>query len=159
MARVGSQAKKEQIKQSLKATRAKRQNQSCKVYEFKLSKRAFNRKTREYLTLVFLQAKWFVNYAIAQANIFEVDTRIKSVPVKVSKQFEERGLTLLSSQMKQALLDRLQANVRSLATKKKQGEKIGKLRFRAIIGSIPLKQYNNTYFFPQLYNRIRKGIF
>ena len=57
MARVASEAKKEQIKQSLKATRARRENQSCKVFEFKLSKQAFNRKTREHLALVFLQAK------------------------------------------------------------------------------------------------------
>ena len=145
MTRVASEAKKEQIKQSLKATRARRKKQSCKVFEFKLSKGSFNRKTREHLALVFLQAKWFVNYVIAQPNVFEVDTRIKSVPVKVDKQFEERSLTLLSSQMKQALLDRVQANVRSLATKKKQGEKIGKLRFRVIVNSIPLKQFGNTY--------------
>ncbi len=144
MARVASEAKKEQIKQSLKATRARRKNQSCKVFEFKLSKQAFSRKTREHFTSVFLQAKWFVNYVLAQPNVFEVDTKVRSVPVKVGKQFEERSLTLLSSQMKQALLDRVQANVRSLATKKKQGEKIGKLRFRVIINSIPLKQIGNT---------------
>ena len=138
----------------LKATRAKRQNQSCKVFEFKLSKRAFNRKTREHFKLVFLQAKWFVNYVIAQANVFEVETRIKSVSVKVGKQFEERALTLLSSQMKQGLLDRVQANVRSLSTKKKQGQKIGKLRFRVIVSSIPLKQYGNTYDLPQ-HNRLK----
>jgi putative transposase len=154
MARVTSEAKKEQIKESLKATRAKRAEQSCKVFKFKLSKRAFNRKTREHLALVFLQAKWFVNFALAQKNLFEVDTRVISVPVKVGKQFEERALTLLSSQMKQALLDRLQANVRSLATKKKQGEKIGKLRFRTIVRAIPLKQYGNTYSFPQ-HNRLK----
>ncbi len=57
MVRLTSEAKKEQIKQSLKATRAKRACQSCKVFEFKLSKRDFNRKTREHLVLVFLQAK------------------------------------------------------------------------------------------------------
>ena len=56
--------------------------------------------------------------------------------------------------MKQALLDRVQANIRSLATKKKQGEKIGKLRFRVIVKSIPLKQFGNTYDLPQ-HNRLR----
>lgn len=154
MARVTSEAKKEQIKQSLKATRAKRAEQTCKVFEFKLSKQAFSRNTREHLILLFLQAKWFVNYALAQPNLFEVDTRVKTVPVKVGEQFEERALTVLSSQIKQALLDRLQANVRSLATKKQQGEKIGKLRFRTRVSSIPLKQYGNTYAFPQ-HNRLK----
>lgn len=75
MSRITSEAKKERIKHSLKDARAKRLNQSCKFFEFKLSKRSFNRKTREHLALVFLQAKLFVNYAIAQLNIFEMDTR------------------------------------------------------------------------------------
>ncbi len=154
MSRTTSAAKKHQIKESLKATRAKRAKQSCKVFEFKLSKGAFSRKTHEYFVLLFLQAKWFVNYALAQPNLFEVDSRVKVVPVKVGEQFEDRALTVLASQMKQALLDRLQANVRSLSTKKQQGEKIGKLRFRTRVGSIPLKQYENTYSFPQ-HNRLK----
>ncbi len=154
MSRTTSDAKKQQIKASLKATRARRQTQTCQVFEFKLSKRSFTQKTREHFNRLFLEAKWFVNHALAQPNLFQVDTRVKTVLVKVGDHYQDRQLTVLSSQMKQALLDRLQVNVRSLSTKKQQGEKIGKLRFRARVCSIPLKQYENTYSFPQ-HNRLK----
>ncbi|MFX0114052.1 MAG: hypothetical protein ACFFB3_05860 [Candidatus Hodarchaeota archaeon] len=74
-----------------------------------------------------------------------LDTKVKSVPVKVGADFEDRQLTCLSSQMKQGLLTKTHNAVRGLAQLMKKGHKVGKLKFKRRIGSIPLKQYANTY--------------
>lgn len=47
--------------------------------------------------------------------------------------------------MKQALLDRIKDNIRVLAQLKAKGHKVGGLRFKSRIRSLPLKQYGNTY--------------
>jgi len=47
--------------------------------------------------------------------------------------------------MKQALIKRLQDNVRGLAELKKKGVKVGKIKFVKAVHSIPLIQYGLTY--------------
>ena len=69
----------------------------------------------------------------------------KTVTVKVGEVFEERSLTILSSQMKQSLLTSAHSNLKTLHTKKLQGEKVGALKFSSVCNAIPLKQYGNTF--------------
>jgi putative transposase len=73
------------------------------------------------------------------------DYKLKTVPVKVDDDFQEREICALSSQMKQALIKRLQDNVRGLAELKKKGVKVGKIKFVKAVHSIPLMQYGITY--------------
>jgi putative transposase len=47
--------------------------------------------------------------------------------------------------MKQSLITRTIDNIRGLARLKEHGRKIGKLKFKSYVNSIPLKQYGNTY--------------
>ena len=137
--------KRQQIKETLRVTRAKRKQQVCRVFECKLTKARLNITEKEHLQRLFLEAKWFYNHLLAQDNLFEVDTKLKSVKVKVGENFEERELINLSSQMKQGIVSRTQATIRTLASKKKAGLKIGKLKFKRSLRSIPLKQYGITY--------------
>ncbi|MEM3197655.1 MAG: hypothetical protein QW431_06890 [Conexivisphaerales archaeon] len=51
----------------------------------------------------------------------------------------------MSSQMKQYLIKRLQSNNKSLIILKAKGKKIGKIRYRKALHSIPLMQYGITY--------------
>ncbi|MEM3197571.1 MAG: hypothetical protein QW431_06450 [Conexivisphaerales archaeon] len=71
------------------------------------------------------------------------DYKDKKVNIKVGDKFEERELIVLSSQMKQYLIKRLQNNLKSLIESK--GKKIGKIRYRKALHSIPLMQYGITY--------------
>jgi len=95
--------------------------------------------------MLFLEAKWLYNHILAQPNVFEVDYRLSAVPVKVKDRFETRPLAHLSSQMKQSLVERTIANIRGLARLKANGHKVGALKFKSRVRSIPLKQYGNTY--------------
>jgi putative transposase len=133
------------IKASLKATKARRKCQTCRVFEVKINKLHLNNHTIAHLKRLFLEAKWLYNYLLTHHNVFDVDYKLSAVPVKVKDTFELRQLNHLSSQMKQSLITRTIDNIRGLASLKEQGRKIGGLKFKSCVNSIPLKQYGNTY--------------
>jgi putative transposase len=137
--------KNEAIKSSLKATKAKRKNQMCRVYETKIDLSHLNHATQEHLNRLFLEGKWLRNYVISQKKIFGLDDKIYEVPVKVKDVFEIRELKCLSSQMRQSIIERIQDDIRGLAEKKKKGYKVGKLKYKSEMQSIPLKQFDNTF--------------
>lgn len=137
--------KNETIKASLKATKENRKTQTCRVYEIKIDKSHLNQVTQEHLNRLFLEAKWFYNHVLSQHKIFGMDDKVHEVLVKVKDIFEIRDLRCLSSQMRQGIISRTQDNIRGLSEWKKKGYKIGKLKYKSMVQSIPLKQYRNTY--------------
>jgi len=140
-----TRSKNEAIKASLKATKARRTHQSCRVFTVKLDTSHLNAETLHHLRMLFLEAKWLYNHILAQPNVFEVDYKLSAVPVKVKDTFERRQLSQLSSHMKQSLITRTRDNIRGLARLKEHGLKIGSLKFKSRVNAIPLKQYGNTY--------------
>jgi len=126
-------------------TRQKRKLQTCKVFEVKVDKSHLNHTTEECLNRLFLEAKWFYNDLLSQEDVFEADTKMNEINIKVKEHFEIRKLLYLSPTMKQSLRDRTKDNIISLARKKENGEKVGSLEFKSFINSIPLRQYGNTY--------------
>jgi putative transposase len=143
--RTGLQAKNETIHATLKKTRERRKTQTCKQYELKVDASHLSRQTLKALFMLFLEAKWFYNYILANANIFETDYRIDTVKIKVKDHFETRDIVHLSSQMKQELIDRMRDNIRALSRLKHNGHRVGRLKFKNEINSIPLKQYGRTH--------------
>jgi transposase len=141
--------KKQKIKQTLQATKARRKTQFCRVYELKITKAKLSPTAQAHLERLFVEAKWFYNFLVGQENLFDAEVKKlykrKTVPVKVGEEFEDRELCCLSSQMKQGLLTQIHNAVRGLAQLKKKGRKVGRMKFKRQIRSIPLKQYGNTY--------------
>jgi putative transposase len=137
--------KNETIKATLTATREKRTHQTCRVFEVKIDTSHLNHHTEAHLKRLFLEAKWRYNHILSQPTMFDMEYKLRAVPVKVKDTFEYRDLTYLSSQMKQSLLKRTIDNVRGLARLKEKGHTIGTLTFKSQVNSIPLKQYGNTY--------------
>jgi putative transposase len=140
-------SKNESIKATLKATLEKRKTQICRVYELKVDKSHLNSESKKHLHVMFLEAKWLYNHILSQDNIFDMDFdyKIQEVPVKVKDTFEIHDLNYLSSQMRQSIIDRTTDNIRGLHELKSNGHKVGKLKFKSKVQSIPLKQYGNTY--------------
>jgi putative transposase len=138
-------SKSEAIKASLKATKAKRKTQMCRVYETKIDSSHLNHATQDHLNRLFLEGKWLRNYVLSQKRIFGMDDKIYEVPVKIKDVFEIRELKCLSSQMRQSIIERIQDDIRGLAEKKKKGYKVGKLKYKSEMQSIPLKQFGNTF--------------
>ena len=71
----------EKIKQAIKETREKRKKQVCKVYQLKLQN--LTDKDIERFNRLFLEAKWFYNYVIADIlNRLKYETyKIKEVVI------------------------------------------------------------------------------
>ncbi len=137
--------KNEQIKVTLKDTKERRKHMLCRVYTVKLDRSHLNHDSLTRLKLLFLEAKWLYNYCVGHPNVFAIDDKITVVPVKVKDQFERRQLRQLSSHMRQSIITRTQQNIRGLARVKAKCHKIGRLKFKSYVNSIPLKQYGNTY--------------
>jgi len=137
--------KNQRIKITLKDTKERRKYMKCRVYTVKLDRSHLNQDSLTILKRLFLEAKWLYNHCVGHLNVFSIDDKITAVPVKVKDQFELRQLRQLSSHMRQSIITRTQQNIRSLARAKAKGHKVGRLKFKSYVNSIPLKQYGNTY--------------
>lgn len=138
--------KNEIIKQSLKETSEKRKNQICKTYKVKFDKSHLSKEKIKYLNALFLEAKWIYNFCLSQEDIFKVSDKIKEVEIlNKNKEKELRKISCLSSQMKQAVVDKCKQNIFNLSKAKKRGIAVGRLKFKSEYNCIPLKQYEVTY--------------
>jgi hypothetical protein len=70
-------SKSEAIKATLKATKAKRKIQMCRVYEVKIDTSHLNNATQEHLNRLFIEAKWFYNYILYKKRIFGHNPKIQ----------------------------------------------------------------------------------
>jgi len=119
---------------------------SCKTYELKLDKSHLSNDNHHALYRLFLEAKWFYNAMLASpGGPFAFDYKQKDVVVlNKEREPEVRRITILSSQMRQSIVDRSQQAIRGLAVKKKR-HRVGALRFTSRVSSIPLKEHGRTY--------------
>ena len=141
-----SDEKKAKIKNKLAETREKRKFQKCLVFELKIDYSHLNVSERESLKMFFIEAKWIYNHILSQEKPFEYDYKNNKVLVRnKEKEFEERRLKYLPAKNKQDVLKTLISNIRGLSGKKKNGIKVGKLKFKSEYNSIELSQYGTTH--------------
>ena len=142
-------AKNERIKLAGQATRLKRKSQTCKVYTVKIDESRLSKRQQEQLKMLFVEAKWIYNDILNYSennDILSYNTKIKNVDVlNKDKEKETRELKYIGSQMKQSVFANILSNIKMLSTKKKQGNKVGKLRYISEYKAIELSQYNITY--------------
>lgn len=127
------------------------------MYECKIDYSHLSDAVRGHLSTLFKEAKWFYNHCLSLNAMDEIDTTVHSVPVKIgdedNNEYEVRELKVLQGQMKQSIRTRLWGSLASLAVLKKKGFKVGKLKFKGQVNSIPLVQHNKTFFIKG--NRVR----
>jgi len=146
--------KAEKIKRALQETKERRKGQRPVVFQLKLQN--LSKKKEEDLRRAFLEAKWLYNWLVSDTQRLDLPTnKVKEVEVKVGEVFEERELLLLGSQVKQEIADRLRDNLRALSQLKKKGHKVGGLKPKPFVNSIPLKQYGVTFTLDRDKNRVR----
>ncbi len=143
-----SEEKKNKIKDSLNKTKEKRKSQEIAIIKTKLDYDKLNKNTLKILNRIFLEAKWLYNYIINKEfnnDIFNIDYKINNVSIYVKDHYETRKLKYISSQMKEEIMDRAIDNIKGLHELKIKGFKIGSLKYKSKVTSIPLKQYDITY--------------
>ena len=129
-----------------KKTLEKRKGQVLHIFELKFDKSHMNNKQKKFLNRLFLETKWFYNYCIGCKKLKDADTKAKKVPVKLQDgSLEERSLDVLAGAVKQGIRDRILRNIKALNTLKKKGRKIGKIKFKSKVDSVPLRQYESTH--------------
>lgn len=150
-------AKSKAIAKTLKATKAKRKAQICKVREMKVINNKLSKEQAKHLRLLFLEAKWFYNYMLANPSLRnDTGAKIKSASVRLPDgAFEERELKHLGSQMKQAIAFGINQNIKTLAKLRDKGvQQPGALKFKSQLTTIELKQYGNTHRIDRELNKI-----
>ncbi len=146
--------KAEKIKKTLQETKERRKTQRPVVFQLKLQN--LSGKKAENLKRAFLEAKWLYNWLITDQERFNLPAyKIGSVEAKVGDVFEERELVVLGSQVKQGIADRLKDNLRALSKLKQNGHKVGRLKPKMFVNSVPLRQYGVTYSLDFARNRAR----
>ncbi len=137
--------KKKKIQKTLKQTKERRNSMTCKVIECKVVSNSLSNSVKKQLHQLFLESKWLYNSILASEDIFKFNTKINSVSIKVKDSFEQRNLEQISAQMKQGIHTRIFSSMSTLKALKQKGYKIGKLKFKSEINSIPLKQHTQTF--------------
>ncbi|MEM3473590.1 MAG: transposase [archaeon] len=146
--------KRERIKYKIQQTKEKRKDQVPTVIQCKLQN--LSKRKIELLERLFLEAKWLYNWLVADVNRVNLSTKVvKEVEIKVKENFEKRELKIIGSQIKQGLQERVKQALKSLKNSKINRNKVGKLKFKSKVNSIPLKQYGITYNVDKERNRVR----
>lgn len=141
------------IKNSIKETRERHSKMDVKTFEVKVVTSKLSNAQKDDINALFKEAKWLRNSHLAD---FKNATRdAKTANVKVKDSIETRPLTHLGSQIKQDIYDNIKSNIKSLSTNKAKGAKIGKLKFKSVCNSIPLRQFGTTYKIDFNKNRIK----
>jgi transposase len=138
--------KNKKIADTRKATKLRRKNLDCKVYSCKVDKSHLSKKSTEFLRMIFIEAKWFVNDILARDAIFSSDYKKKNPTVlKDGKTPEERQLAYLPSQVRQKLAEQLKQDVYALAKMKAKGIKVGKIGFKKEVRCLPFNQAGGSF--------------
>ena len=143
--------KNRKIAQTRQETRKRRQFQAAKTYQLKIVANKLSSKQEQALNQAFLQAKWFINDVIAyldNGKLSDYVSSTKTVEVRLgsgSDEYEERKLTCLAAQVKQAIVSRIGDSLSVLKTLKGNGRRVGRLRYVKEVDSLPLNQYGNTH--------------
>ena len=142
-------SKNENIKKSMKETLERRKSQRCYVYKVKVDESRLSARQREQLKMLFVEAKWLYNDILnysKENNISTYNTKTKIVKVlNKDKQFETRELKFIGAQMKQSVVADILASLKALKALKKNGKKVGWLKFKSEYKTLTLKQYGTTY--------------
>ena len=145
------QIKNNKIREKCQQTRIKRKSQFCLVFRVKIDFSHLNERQKTQLKMIFVEAKWLYNDALAFMNSSDInkyDDKITTVHgLDKDKQLVIHELETLSSQMKQSVIQSIKNNLKTLSALKDQGRKVGKLKYKSDYNSINLKQYGQTYKF------------
>lgn len=140
--------KNARIAATSRETRVRHRSMSPVTKELKITESRLSKVQREALKLVFLQAKWLYNELVTSEDWNSWDPKSKTAKVKLPDgSFEERELSLLGSQIKQSVQKQLNSSVKTLATLKSQGKKVGALGPQRAVNSLSLVQSGTTFRF------------
>lgn len=142
---------REQIRQSLVATRNRRKNQVLKVFELKVNCHQISKETYDKMKQCFIQSKWVYNDMLSLSSADNSDTSVETLDIfkynyldhktirryNKSKKYVEEKITLPTF-FHRGVIQQCKTNIVNLAKAKRKGYKVGALKFKSEYDSIPL---------------------
>lgn len=146
------ESKRQLISETYKATKERRSLMIPLSFEFKIKNSHCNNAQKTHLKMCFVEAKWLRNYLLEQMknpnfDIFKVNYKDFKIITHKDKDGNDIEVLLqhLSAAMIQTVIKEIQINIKQLSHLKKNGNKIGGLKFESEHKSILLKQYGATH--------------
>lgn len=140
-----TEEERQKIRDSLKATRERRQNQSIKVIELKVNCHQTSKEIFAKMNNCFKQAKWIENDMLAwsercdENNIFKYEY----LDHKVIQRKDKDGNFIAENidipvYFHRALVKQVKQDIMNLSKAKKKGNKVGRLKFKSEVNCIPI---------------------
>ena len=138
--------------ESLANTFAKRSRQVCKVFDIKIVDKKLKAVQKEQLKMLFVEGKWLYNSLIARMknddfDIFKHNVLKDKSIIRIDKDKNEvkQRLEYIPAAIKQSLVKRMCSSIKTLASLKKKGYKVGSLGFISECNSLTFKQFGVTH--------------
>ena len=135
---------RQQIKDSLSATRERRKTQTIKVFELKVNCHHTSKEVFKKLNDCFKQVKWVYNDMLNCGNVEGNDIfKYEYLDHKIVTRLDKDGNKIneninLHSIYHRGIIKQLKTNISNLSKAKKKGLKVGALKFVSEINSIPI---------------------
>lgn len=137
------------ISDAIKATRLKRKSQACKVFKFKVNRSALSNEQKNSLKMFFVEAKRVYNYIIGNKldpfNLGYKELKEITYLDKDKNQINYKLQYIGTSVIADTII-LIKESIKGLSSIKKNGNKIGYLRFKSECNSIRLRQYGVTHY-------------
>lgn len=147
--------KNKKIAETFRSTKERRKRQRVLVRVLKVQRNKLSHTKQANIEMTFVEGKWIYNDALASEDIFHYEPPRDEIEVKYPDGFQTRKLSHIGSQIKQGIVQKQKSAIRGLAKKKANGQKVGALKFKSELTSIPLKQHGMTYDVDIEHNRVR----
>ena len=144
--------KNKRIADTMRETYERRKSQTCRVFELKVKKHMLNKQQAETLKMMFVEAKWCYNYILnlmedESFDIFKFKGKELSEITHKDKDMNDVPVTLsyITSSLKDSLVARICSQIKTLASLKRKGKDVGKLKFKSEYTAINFKQHGLTH--------------
>ena len=141
-----TEEERQKIKDSLIATRERRKSQLIKVIELKVNCHQTSKETFAKMKEYFKQAKWIVNDMLTESKLADKNNNIfqyEYTDHKTIHRLDRDGNIIesvisLPSVLHRGMIKSVKTDIVNLSKAKKKGRKVGALKFRSEVNSIPI---------------------
>ena len=144
--------KNQTIRESNARTRLKRKNQSCRTFKFKIDRSHLTSSQKESLKMFFVESKRIYNYLITEMkngkDIFNYDYKTLKTITYLDKDKNPINYNVnhVGSSIVQDIVRLIKESICGLSASKKNGNKVGTLKYKSEYNCIRLKQYGITHY-------------
>lgn len=144
--------KNQTIREGNAQTRLKRKSQSCRTFKFKIDRSHLTSSQKESLKMFFVESKRIYNYLITEIkngkDIFDYDYKTLKTITYLDKDKNpiNYNVNYIGSSVLQDIVRLIKESICGLSASKKNGNKVGTLKYKSECNSIRLKQYGITHY-------------